>query len=213
MIRPMRLILSFVLLTGWAAAQNSDLGLLAGISGPKGQTYAIIPAGTSYVTLGGTSTTSGSVTPSFQVNYAWQALQRAVDLYVELPLVIPVRVSGSVVSGPGGSAAVGNAGADLFFTPGLRVKFSPQSRVSFYAAAGAGIASFAGTATIVPPLTVQAGNRRNSFAGGFGGGLDFRLTRLLSLRVDVRDFVTGAGLGGVSGRNHAILQFGPAFHF
>jgi hypothetical protein len=209
----MRTILAMLLLTGCAAAQNSDLGLLGGISsGPRGQ--ATIQSGTAIVSeSGGITTASGSVTPSFQVNYAWQVLQRAVDLYVELPMVIPVRVSGTVVSGPSGTVSVGTAGPDLFFTPGLRVKFSPESHVSFYVAAGAGIASFAPASTITAPLTVVVGSRQNSYAAGFGGGIDFRLTRLLSLRVDARDFLTEAGLGGVTGRNHAILQVGIAFHF
>ena len=199
----MRILLLPFLLAGCAAAQNSDLGLLVGIAGPKGQTAS----------ANGTYTASGSVMPSFQVNYAWQVLQRAVDLYVEVPVVVPVRVNGTVVSGPGGTAAAGNSSPDVFFTPGARVKFSPESRVAFYAAAGAGLASFAGITTFTAPLTVVPGNRRNSFALGVGGGIDFRLTRLLSLRVDARDFVTGAGMGGVTGRNHAILQFGIAFHF
>ena len=47
---------------GSLRAQNSDLGLLGGISGPRGQTTV----------AGQTSTVSGSVTPSFQINYAWQ---------------------------------------------------------------------------------------------------------------------------------------------
>ena len=190
-------------MTGCAAAQNSDFGLLVGISGPSGGTTV----------SGSTRSSYGSVGASFQVNYAWQVLQRAVDLYVELPLVIPVRVSGSVVSGPSGTVSSGTAGPDLFFTPGLRVKFSPQSRVSFYAAAGPGLGTFAGVTTVSTPNYVRVGGRQNSFAVGFGGGLDLRLTRLLSLRVDARDFVTQAGLGGASGRNHAILQFGIAFHF
>jgi hypothetical protein len=106
------------------------------------------------------------------------------------------------------------SGPDLFFTPGLRVKFSPQARVSFYAAAGLGIASFAATSSIAAtPVHVISGSRENGFAAGLGGGIDFRLTRLLSLRVDARDFITKAGLGQISGSNHAILQAGVAFHF
>ena len=133
----------WILLLGACAAraQNSDFGLLAGISGPRGQ----------QTVSGGTVTFAGSVTPSFQVNYAWQVLQRAVDLYVEIPLVVPVRVSGIVVAGPGGTATAGNSGPDLFFTPGVRLKISPDSRVSFYGAAGFGVASFGGTPSIVPP--------------------------------------------------------------
>jgi hypothetical protein len=184
-------------------AQNSDLGLLGGISGPRGQTTV----------AGGTSTVSGSVTPSFQVNYAWQVLQRAVDLYVELPLVIPVRLNGTVISGPGGAVVSSNSGSDIFFTPGIRLKFSPESRVSFYGAAGFGIASFAGGEVVAAHTAAISEGRSNSPALGFGGGLDLRLTRLLSLRGDVRDFVTEAGLGDVSGRNHGIFQLGIAFHF
>jgi opacity protein-like surface antigen len=199
----MRTVLIFLMLAGVTLAQNSDLGVLAGISGPQGQTSV----------AGGTATASGSVAPSFQLNYAWQVLQRKADLYVELPLVVPVRVSGTVISGPAGVVSAGTAGPDLFFTPGVRLKISPESRVSFYGAAGVGVASFSGTSTIVPPLTVVSGHRENSFAFGFGGGVDFRLTRLLSLRGDARDFVTRENLGEVSGRNHSIFQIGIAFHF
>jgi hypothetical protein len=39
------------------------------------------------------------------------------------------------------------------------------------------------------------------------------LTRLLSLRGEIRDFVTGSGLGGVNGRHHPIIGFGMAAHF
>jgi hypothetical protein len=203
MIRSMRTILGLLMLAGAALAQNSDLGLLGGIAGPQGQTTV----------AGRTVTASGSVTPSFQVNYAWQVLQRKADLYVELPLVIPVRVSGITISSPAGAVAAGNSGPDLFFTPGVRLKISPESHVSFYAAAGLGVASFASASVVVTPVTIAAGSRENSFAFGFGGGIDLRLTRLLSLRGDARDFVTRAGLGEVSGRNHAIFQAGIAFHF
>jgi hypothetical protein len=200
----MRTILTLMLLAGVAAAQNSDLGLLAGLSGPRG----------SITVAGSTVTESGSVAPSLQVNYAWQVVERKTYLYVELPLVIPFRETGTITTSPPGAVVVGDAGRDVFFTPGLRLKISPQSRVSFYGAAGVGIASFgASSVTASPPLTSVAKNRENSLAVDFGGGIDLRLTRLLSLRGDVRDFVTRAGLGGVSGRNHGIFQLGIAFHF
>jgi hypothetical protein len=200
----MRTILALLMWTGLAAAQNSDLGLLAGISGPRG----------SITVAGGTVTQSGSVAPSLQLNYAWQVVERKTYLYVELPLVIPFREGGTVATSPAGTVVVGDAGPDVFFTPGLRLKVSPQSRVSFYGAAGFGIASFGGsTISASPALTSVAGGRQNSVAADFGGGIDLRLTRLLSLRGDARDFVTRAGLGGVSGRNHGIFQLGIAFHF
>jgi opacity protein-like surface antigen len=177
MMPSMRTILALLMLTGLAAAQNSDLALLAGVSGIRGQTTHI----------GASTGTLGTVTPSFQINYAWQVLRRAADLYIELPLVIAVRTSGETVSGPAFNGSVGNADPDIFFTPGVRLKISPESRVSFYGAAGFGIASFGATSFILPGPTFVSRNRENSAAFGFGGGIDFRLTRRLSLRADVRD--------------------------
>ena len=188
---------------GLAQAQNSDLALLGGLTGPTGQTSV----------SNGTTTASGSVSPSLQLNYAWQVRKSKTDLYVEGPLEIVMRESGSVTNGPGGTSVSGSAGPDLFFTPGVRVKFSPEARVSFYGAAGAGVASFTGAVFVSPSSVESSTGRRNSYAIGFGGGIDFRLTRLLSLRGDVRDFITESGLGGATGRNHAIGQFGLAFHF
>lgn len=203
MIPSMRTILALLILTGLALAQNSDLALLAGISGIRDQTTYI----------GATKGTLGAVTPSFQANYAWQVLQRKADLYIELPLVISVRLSGETVTGPAINASVGNADPDLFFTPGVRLKISPESRVSFYGAAGFGIASFGATSFILPGPTFVSRTRQNSAAFDAGGGIDFRLTQLLSLRADVRDFITRVHVGGITGRNHVMFPAGIAFHF
>ena len=46
-----------------------------------------------------------------------------------------------------------------------------------------------------------------------GGGIDIRLTRLFSVRVECRDFVTGKGLDGVPGRHHIAPAAGIAAHF
>lgn len=153
---------------------------------------------------------SGSVGASGQINYAWQIVQRAVDLYVELPLVLTGENSGVVQPGVVSSST----SLDVFFTPGVRVKFSPQSRVSFYAALGGGLASFGTDESVVAPgLVGDINHRVTSAALDFGGGVDFRLTRLLSLRVDGRDFVTRSGLGGSTGRNRWMVLVGVAFHF
>jgi hypothetical protein len=47
----------------------------------------------------------------------------------------------------------------------------------------------------------------------FGDGMDFRLSEFFSIRVDVRDYVTGRDLAGVLGRNHFLPMFGFALHF
>jgi opacity protein-like surface antigen len=87
-------------------------------------------------------------------------------------------------------------------------------RVSFYAAAGAGIASFHHDLAVVGKGSVsQSSGWASSFAGAFGGGLDFRITRLVSLRAEVRDFVSRRGVGLTDGRNHAVFGFGMGFHW
>ena len=47
----------------------------------------------------------------------------------------------------------------------------------------------------------------------FGGGADVRLSPHFSLRVEVRDLVTGKDLSGAAGRHHVLPLFGVAFHF
>jgi len=198
-----RIFLLSLVAAGAALAQNSDLGVLAGVSKISSQTTVI----------GASVGTVGSVWPNFQLNYAWQVLQRRVDLYVELPLTVQVRLSGETVTGPALRVDIGNAAPDIYFTPGVRLKISPQSRVSFYGAAGFGIASFGATSFVLPGPVSVSNPRQNSPAFDFGGGVDIRLTRLLSLRGEVRDFVTYHDVGGETGRHHAIFQFGIAFHF
>src|SRR5580700_5021107 len=94
-----------------ALAQNSDVGLLFGISVPVG---AVTPGNV-----------TGSVGASGQINYAGQLYEtRAGQLYVELPLVIAAQVTGNV-----GPAVTSSIRDQIFFTPGVRWKFTLQSRV------------------------------------------------------------------------------------
>jgi hypothetical protein len=94
------------------------------------------------------------------------------------------------------------------------VKFSPESRVSLYGALGGGLLTYGANRLFTTGSNVGISNATTtSGALDFGGGVDFRLTRLLSLRFDLRDFVTKAGLAGVASRNHVMFGFGVAFHF
>ena len=181
-----------------AMAQNSDLSFLLGVYWPRGE---VVTAPSTYI--------HGSVGASVQLNYAGQVIQKAVDLYIEVPVVISVQNTGTVTS----TSVTSSTGPDVFFTPGVRLKISPQSRISFYGALGGGIASFSTDRIVSGKSTTITSGRTNSGALDFGGGIDFRLTRLLSLRFDARDFVTQAGLGGSVGRHHGIYEFGVVFHF
>jgi len=179
-----------------AMAQNSDLAVLLGVTFPATQ-----------VNSTHVSTSAGA---SVQINYAYQIWGSAhSSLYMEFPVVISAG-SGTNVSVLGVTAS---QGATVLFTPGVRIKVPLHARLSLYAAAGGGIGAFGGNRVVVTHGQVSVGHHSVSPAMDFGGGLDIRLTRLLSLRGEVRDFVSRAGLGGVAGRNHVIGQAGVAFHF
>jgi hypothetical protein len=187
-------ILSIAASSSAALAQNSDIGVLFGVSAP--------------VTTVGAGHVSSSVGGSFELNYAAQIHEsKAGQLYVELPFFVNVLTdehvgSGSVVSGVKDS---------LFFTPGVRYRFTPAARVSFYAVAGGGLASFGRLVQVVGPGVVNVNSRSTTGAMDFGGGLDFRLTRLLSLRFEGRDAVTSSKYDGAA--HHTFFVFGVGFHF
>jgi hypothetical protein len=179
-----------------ACAQNSDLGLLVGAS------FRVNGRVSPGLVTGRTSAAG-------QINYAIQLHEgSAGQLYLELPVVIAGGVEGRV----GGGAVVGSVRNTVFFTPGARWKFTPASRVSFYAAAGAGLASFGQNYGFVGNGVVLGSvNRVTTGALGFGGGIDVRLTRLVSLRAEVRDGVTRGNIDGSA--NHAFVMAGAALHF
>jgi opacity protein-like surface antigen len=195
----MKAILLLAIAAGVACAQNSDLGLLIGISGPSSQ----VVTGTNF-------RVSGSVGASGQINYAMQLRESSAGrLYLELPLLIGGRSSGTVTS-----VVVGSTEAGIYFTPGVRFNVTLHPRTSFYAMGGMGIASFDENRSIVGKGVVSATSGwTTSFAVAFGGGLDFRLTRLISLRGEVRDFVSRKGIGLTDGRNHPVFGFGMGFHW
>jgi len=192
-----RIFLLPSLFAGVALAQNSDLAILLGAAGPISSTIA-------------NGIVSDSFGIGFQLNYAAQLHEtKAGQLYLELPLMIAAQVKSTV--GNGVSDSVKDS---IFFTPGVRWRFTPQKRVSFYAAAGGGIGSFGTTLSYVGHGVVSDTlGRTTTAAFGFGGGIDFRVTRLLSLRAEGRDFVTRSGLGSSSGPNHSFFMAGVGFHF
>jgi hypothetical protein len=183
---------------GAAQAQNSDLGLLLGLSVTH-----------SSVSGGGARTVFTKVHGGGQINYAVQLHETVAGrLYLELPLVVAGGIRSTVAPG----AVTSSVGNTIFFTPGVRWKFSPASRVSFYAAAGGGIASFSGVFSEVSSGSVTNGvGRRTAGAVGLGGGVDLRLTRLVSFRAEYRDQITRRSLDGAT--HHSLVMFGVGLHF
>ncbi|MEN6536314.1 MAG: hypothetical protein ABFD89_21840 [Bryobacteraceae bacterium] len=133
-----------------------------------------------------------------QVNYAYQLLEwSAGRLYLEVPLIMPVVPHGAQ-----------EQFRKIFITPGIRYHFNLTDRAALYASAGVGFVS--------TPFAPKIG-----WAVSFGGGLDYRLTRLWSVRGDVRHLMGSSKLDspdrllylGHAPRNDTVLSMGIGLHF
>jgi hypothetical protein len=176
--------------------QNTDMYDLAGPAFAKTQTI-----GDSGATLYGST------------GYAWvwgfgHQFHRigGASLWLDIPLVF-IEPSHETASIPG-SITLNSTMLDA----GVRLMMPVSSRISLFANAGGGGGFFEYPA-IVPgsnPLVTSKSTDHGVLS--FGGGVNFRLSQFLSLRLDVRDYVTGRDLGGVPGRNHVLPMFGFAIH-
>jgi len=194
--------LCLALLPGGARAQgliqNMDIFFLFGPASVKSQT------------VNGTAVTApGSSGYSSATGYGYQVARKsAVGLWVEF-------IPAFYLSGVGKTGGLGSVDWDWnAFVLGLRVMIPVQSRISVYGAAGGGFGGFRRPViTGASPLTLSSnGTDHGVFA--FGGGIDFRLHRFISVRAELRDYVTSsAGLSGVTGRHHPMPVAGLAFHF
>jgi hypothetical protein len=201
-MRTVPIRLAFITTFGACAAysQNSDLALLAG--GTISTFHEQISA-TSIVSSG-----TGSV--SYQINYAWQLPLPSGDVYIEIPLILAAGTGSARISP---TTVIGSIHGTFFLTPGIRYRHLVHQRVSLYGAAGVGVGWFGTERATIGPNVDVVSTVTASPVFDFGGGLDVRLTRLLSLRGESRDFISRQGLGGTTGRNHVMFQAGFAFHF
>jgi hypothetical protein len=140
-----------------------------------------------------------------QLNYAWQVLDtRSGALYLEFPLFLNTSINNTAMNS---APAVNLSQNNIFFIPGVRYRLAIRPRVALYGMLGFGI----GSSSEVRPDNPTS--RTASGVFNFGGGADFRLTRSLSVRGEVRDFVSRPRFGGVTGRTITIYQLGLGFHF
>ncbi len=194
-----------VLLIGAAtvSAQKQEVGLLLG--GIKTSDRDI------------QSPQSGSVRNSsgltYYANYAYRlAGGKNAAFYLELPFAAtPSRdVQSTNVNVPRNYAS-------LFFTPGLKVKFFPAARLSPYGAIGGGYGRIDESEFRINDQANTGRRGKNSGVFDFGGGVDIKIVKFLSLRGEVRDFysVTPNYNVPLSGsRQHNVLTSGGfVLHF
>jgi hypothetical protein len=99
-------------------------------------------------------------------------------------------------------------------SPVTKLLVHGEAPLSLYGALGAG-GGFFHYAVIQTTATSPSVELRGTTHGAFdfGGGMDVSLVRALSIRSEIRDYVSGAGLDGVAGRHHLAPRIGLAFHF
>jgi len=123
---------------------------------------------------------------SLGVNYGRRFLDAEVaELYGEIESVaLPNR--GLTAA----TATVPQNYASLYVAPGLRLKVLPSARLSPWFAVGGGYALYEQSAKLS-----NGQNTTNKFLSrgvfDFGGGLDYKVSRFLGLRGEVRDFLSG----------------------
>ena len=193
-------LLCLTLFPGSALAQriqNSDVFWLFGASTVKQQTID-----------GSGATVKGATGLAIEYGYGYQIVrQSAASLWIEF-----APQFGGADSVHTSLPSVVNLSWSAY-PLGLRFMVPLAARVSVYAAGGGGAGSFHAVQFV--PGTSPAVTSNAVWHGifDFGGGVDIRLNRRLSIRAEVRDLVSGTGLSGAAGRNHLIPAGGLALHF
>ncbi len=184
----------FLLGAEGALAQRSELGLMLGALQPRDRT-----AGNARLEIG-----AGM---SLYANYGLRVMDGdKAALYVEVPFVATPQ---NQVASAAGSAT--RDVATIYLTPGLRLKFAPRRRIAPYIAGGAGWALFEQSTTRLDGRPNEASRLLSRGAVNFGGGVDVGLWRFVSVRGEVRDFVSGNPAFNVpvrGGAQHSLLVAG-----
>ena len=114
----------------------------------------------------------------YQLNFAHRLIGiPGAGVYLEVPFLAGFSNQRTLTTPFGG---VQNY-KSLYITPGIKVKLLPAFPLSPYLAAGIGVAHF--------NSAVYSGSE-NDFAVDVGGGLDMKVFPYVSLRGEVRDFIT-----------------------
>jgi opacity protein-like surface antigen len=200
----------FDFLFGAAHANSAIEGQIAPgtgvISVPGGP--QILP-GTSIVNVSGIPAISASAGFTMQVGFGYQLTStKTGNLYLEVPSTFVFSDSSTV-----STTSVNTLDRHIwYFTPGVRFKVPTGTRFSFYGVLGGGFANFNERDVVLNGQAIAVDSPTFAPALDVGGGIDFRVSRWLSLRAEGRDFVSGSGYGGTTGHNHPVALFGFAFH-
>ena len=141
-----------------------------------------------------------------QFNYARRIVNlELASLYLEVPFAAAWGGNRSITEGN----LLHQDYNTMYLTPGLKLKLLPGSFISPYLAGGLGWGGFRATNTSATA---------NKFAGDIGGGADFNILPILSLRGEVRDYYTSSPTFDVQSVfhgnvNNVVISGGAVFRF
>lgn len=81
--------------------------------------------------------------------------------------------------------------SSLFLTPGFKLKIFPGSPLTPYLAVGAGYARFNQSDVLINGQPNRGDRATNTLVYNYGGGFELKIFPFVSLRGEIRDFVTG----------------------
>ncbi len=161
-------------------AQEHELAFLVGRLKPSDRSLQLNPLQTVDAAFSGAAT--------YQINYSNRVVNgELASLHFEIPVVVAPRTG--VKSD---NFLLPRTYSTLIFTPGLKLKVFPGGGLSPYLVGGVGLGRFSQSDTNIDGSPNTAGDRTNtSFVFNFGGGVDLNILGPISVRGEVRDFMTG----------------------
>jgi hypothetical protein len=199
-------------------AQNTDISFLFGAVGTSGSVASTTPS----TILSGASgpipispVVTGTFGVAWQANFGYQVKSFSKgSLYVETPFVFVWNGSGTVSGVVGNPSVTSIDHSSSYILPGVRWRIPTGTRLSFYAALGGGVAFIHEGDTFLANQQVTTTNvTLVKPVLDFGVGMDVRISRWLSLRLDARDYVHSSASDVSQHYNHAAVFAGVAFHF
>ncbi|MEW6125643.1 MAG: outer membrane beta-barrel protein [Acidobacteriota bacterium] len=121
---------------------------------------------------------------ALQINYGYRLVNaRVAGLYLDMPLAVTPKSKFNTAN-----AFFLRSYSSLFFTPGLKLKLLPEASISPYIVAGVGISRLSPSDNRINGNPSVGDNPQTDDAFSFGGGVDLKANKFLSIRGEVRDF-------------------------
>jgi opacity protein-like surface antigen len=162
-------------------AQENEVAFVIGRLKPSDRSLSLNPVQSVDAAFSGAAT--------YQINYANKIVNgELASLHFEIPIIVAPRTGVEVQSN---NFLLPRTYSTVIFTPGVKLKIFPGGGFSPYVVSGIGLGRFSASDTNLDGSPNNGDRTNTSFVFNFGGGVDFNVLGPISLRGEVRDFMTG----------------------